>query len=135
MPWDCNDHEYRNVLGLDARGRYEYFIHKVADWQEVWGLRRQAGWVTFGHPDGGEGFPFWPHPRYAEACATGDWSDHLPESIPLDAFVERWLPGMAADGLKVAVFPVPETNNAAVLAPETLKADLEEELLKYEGEV
>lgn len=35
MSWTVNDRELAAVSGLDAPGRYEYFIHKVAAWDEV----------------------------------------------------------------------------------------------------
>lgn len=40
--------EAENVLKLDNRKKYEYFIKKVADFEEVWSLRDEDGWATLG---------------------------------------------------------------------------------------
>ena len=50
--------------------------------------------------------PVWPHERYAEAFVRGDWAKAQATMIDLEAWMTRWLPGMARDGLFVAVFPV-----------------------------
>ncbi len=45
--------------------------------------------------------PFWSDRAYARQCAGQDWSKYEPTVIPLEAFLERRLPGIAADGLLV----------------------------------
>ena len=45
--------------------------------------------------------PFWSDRAYAKQCAKEDWSHYEPTPIPLPLFLERWLPGMAADGCLV----------------------------------
>jgi hypothetical protein len=45
--------------------------------------------------------PFWSDRAYAQQCAREDWSEYEPAAIPIDQFMERWLPGMAADGTLV----------------------------------
>jgi hypothetical protein len=45
--------------------------------------------------------PFWSDRAYARQCAKEDWCDYDPTPIPLGLFLERWLPGMAADGCLV----------------------------------
>lgn len=37
--------EVENVLKLDNRKKYEYFIHKTAAFWEVWSLRDEGGWA------------------------------------------------------------------------------------------
>lgn len=51
--------EAENVLKLDNRKKYEYFIKKVADFEEVWSLRDEDGWATLGTEDK-VFFPIWP---------------------------------------------------------------------------
>ena len=83
-----------------------------------------------GDDAGKEFMPVWPHRRYAEACAQGEWSGAEPTPIDLDRWLEAWLPGMIKDGVGVAVFPIP--NGPAVpVRPERLRDDLLEELAKY----
>ncbi|MBU8978015.1 DUF2750 domain-containing protein [Lysobacter sp. MMG2] len=97
--------EVGHVLQRSNAERFEYFVHKVADWGEVWSLRTAGGWVLFGTDGGIQAAPFWPFREFAQQCAVGEWSDAYPEPIDLEAVVERWLPGLARDGRLVAVFP------------------------------
>jgi len=46
----------------------------------------------------------------------------------------RWLPGLAHDGLQVAVFPV-EVQQTVIIPPEALQRDLEAELAGLEPEL
>jgi hypothetical protein len=75
--------------------------------------------------------PIWPHERFAKACATVAWQNYEPRSIDLDAWIERWIPGMTTDGKAVAVFPTPNERGIVVL-PERLLTELSEELEQYE---
>ena len=61
--------------------------------------------------------PVWPHPAYAVACAQGAWQGHVPAAIPLDEWLEDWLPGVERDGRLVAA---------------RMRADLGRELEQYE---
>ena len=40
-----------NVINLTASERYDYFIRKVADFEEVWGLKDAEGWALMGSED------------------------------------------------------------------------------------
>ena len=126
-----NDQELHAVGNLPAGGRYDHFIKRVADWEEVWGLKSAEGWAQVEDDDGRKCIAFWPHPRYAEQLATGDWNDCTPEAISLAEFLSQWLPGMERDGMQVAVFPT-RAMKGAVVAPARLRDDLEAECERYE---
>lgn len=130
MSWKVNDREFAAVSALDGPGRYEYFIHKVADWDEIWGLAAEDGWVQVGDDQGRECMAVWPHQRYVEAFAQGEKDGSEPRSIPMSVWMEKWLPGMERDGRLVAIFPLP-TGKSVVVPPERLRMDLEDELAKY----
>jgi len=36
MSYLVNDKEYENVIKLNPGRRYEYFVKKCCDWQEIW---------------------------------------------------------------------------------------------------
>jgi len=65
------------------------------------------------------------------ACAIGDWDGNSPTPIDIHDFVESWLPNMAAEGVKIAVFPTPSLSGVFVPALE-LQASIKEELAKIE---
>jgi hypothetical protein len=131
MSWSISGKEFENVVRLAPRARYEHFVKKVADWKEVWSLWKD-GWVLMGDKDENETVPVWPHPMYAEASALGEWLGYTPRKISLDDWLQKWTPGMAKDRRMVAVFPTNEGETITV-DPFRLKADLQEELSKYES--
>ena len=87
--------------------------------------------MMVGDSDGQQCMPFWPHDAYAEALAADKWRDNGPRVIDLSEFLTKWLPGMAEDGLHVAVFPTPD-QKGVVVDPLRLKRDLERECEQYD---
>jgi hypothetical protein len=80
---------------------------------------------------GAPGFPVWPHPGYAQACATEAWTGSLPAEINVHEFIEEWLPDMTEREVFVAVFPTPSMKGVW-MKPAELQQYLAEELGKYE---
>lgn len=130
MSWDLHLEEREAVLRLPAPERYAYFVKRCGDWEQVWGLRDQRGWVTAEH-DGQALMPVWPHADYARACALDNWSDAEPEVIGLEDWLESWLPDLETRGQMIAVFPVPEGAGVAA-EPRRVRGDLEAEADLYE---
>lgn len=130
MAKEVGPKEVEHVLLLDGSRRYAYWIKQVADWQLVWGLYSD-GWALVADDEGHEAIPVWPHAAFAGACADGAWAGYAPREIELSAWMERWLPGMLADGKQVAVFPTP-ADKGVVVSPARLREDLEAELELYE---
>ncbi len=131
VAWSINEKEFQAVLALPDTRRYEYFVKRVADREEVWSLWND-GWLLAGDDQGNEIVPVWPHPTFAEACALEEWADSQPRAVEISAWLERWLPGMARDGRLVAVFPTPTVRSGVVVPPERFRDDLLEELSRYE---
>jgi hypothetical protein len=118
------------LLSSAGPARFRHFIGRAADSERVWGLRDANGWVTLTDDSGAMGFPVWPHPDYATACATDIWAGHGPAGIDVYEFIEKWLPDMAERKISVAVFPIPPMKGVW-MAPDELRACLIEELEKY----
>jgi hypothetical protein len=130
-----SDGEFRGVTALPGPERYSHFVRRVADFEEIWSLHGPSGWVMMGDNAGRKCIPVWPHERYAEVFVRDHWSDAEAKMIELDAWMERWLPGMTRDGLHVAVFPVVgEKQQGVIASPAELRRDLEEELEQYESD-
>ena len=108
--------QFEAVSALPGPARYKHFVSRVADWQYVWGLRNESGWVAAGDDIGNSGFPVWPHPDYATACASGEWGGNVPTPIEVHEFIDNWLPNMADKGVLVAVFPTPLLRGVMVTA-------------------
>lgn len=98
-----NHKEFEAVIKLPANIRYEYFIKKVVDFEEVWGLYEE-GWAMTSDDDGSMMIPFWPKREFAEYCAFEEWSNYKAQSISLDEFINEWLPGIEEDQYKPSIF-------------------------------
>ncbi len=126
---DVNMHnEIKAVIKLPALKRYSYFIKKVVDFEQVWGLYND-GWAMTEDSEGNQIIPFWPKSEYADLCIEENWKSYQPKKIDLDDFLGKWIPGMNRDGLKIAVFWY--NNDSVIVEPDRLLSDLEEELDNY----
>lgn len=110
-----------NRMSTDQR--YDYFLRKVIEQQQLWGLASAEGWLILPQ-EGEEQLPVWPHSELAAQWAVGEFADCKPKSITLDEWLTKWLPGMDEDGLLVAVCPNME-GDALVLAAEELLEDIQ----------
>lgn len=114
MAWNPHHHEIEAVLKLEGMERYNYCLKRLADTEVVWSLAQDDGWALMTDSDGHQCIPIWPHSLFAQLCATGTWQEYTPRSIPLDAWIERWLTGIAKDGRRIAVFPTTEDRGVVV---------------------
>lgn len=119
-----------NILSQTAKERYEYFIRKVSDFEQVWGLYND-GWATAGNNEGQKGISFWPEAEFAELCATDKWSNYEVKEIKLDVYLRKWLVGMHKDGIDAIIFSTPNDKGVFV-KPDKLLKDINEELEQYE---
>ncbi|MGD6795369.1 DUF2750 domain-containing protein [Metabacillus indicus] len=120
--------EITAVMKLPSNVRYEYFIKKVTDFEEVWGLFSDA-WATSKDEDGNLFIPFFPKKEFAEISAEKEWALYKARSISLDDFIEKWLAGMKKDGIIPSIFPL--GNDMAAVSIDVLLKDLEMELENY----
>ena len=131
MPYGLNPEQYKAVVSLDGEQRCAHFIGRVTDWETLWGVRNDEGWLVPDAPEGFEYFPVWPHPEYAQTITDKVFPRHLATEISLADFMTDWLPKLEVDKVKVAVFPN-ENWEFWVVEPSDLMIALENELAQYE---
>jgi hypothetical protein len=87
----------------NCQENYERFVARVKQTGEVWGLQSAAGWAQCPSNDheGRDVLVFWSDRAYAARHVVEDWSAYVPATIPLEAFLTRWLPGMEGDRVLV----------------------------------
>ncbi len=107
------------LSSLTAEQRYDDFITRAVAEKEVWSLCSDEGWAVISD-DGEEYLPVWPVAELAASWATDGYSDCQPKSIALQAWLEKWLPGMIEDGLQLAVCPDIEGEGVVISAQELL---------------
>jgi hypothetical protein len=126
------EQEIAGVLRTQATVRYSHFIGQVADWGQVWGLRSAAGgWVSVSDASEVPMFPVWPHEPYARLMAVDAWADAVPTPIDVCEWIQKWAPGLAASGHKIAVFPTPQMKGV-VADPQKVVSDLQAEIDQLE---
>jgi len=118
------------VVRLDGPARYRYFVKRVADSEEAWGLWKD-GWASMSDEEGRAVFPLWPADVYAAACAVDEWGGYLPERIPLRDLMEEVLPMLTANGARPGVFPT-ASGKGVIPGVGELTHALREELENYE---
>ena len=84
-----------------ARQRHQQFVERVVLTRVVWGLKGKDGWAsavsTGDTTRGREVLPFWSDRGSANQCAKDAWANYEATQIPLDMFIQRWLPRMAIE--------------------------------------
>lgn len=122
--------EVEAVLRLDGPKRFEHFAKRAADEEQVWGLRKD-GWALMADDDGAQVFPLWPAKEYAEPCAIEVLAGYEASEIGLESLLGELLPKLAADGVRVGVFPTP-SGQGVIVDPSVLEQALKAELENYE---
>ncbi|WP_291591792.1 DUF2750 domain-containing protein [Bacteroides sp.] len=121
------NNKINNIVNLTASERYDYFIRKVADFEEVWGLKDTEGWALMGNKEQVL-FPVWCEIEFAELCK---WDNYQPTAIPLDDFIEKLLPKLEKDDVMLAIFPIPK-GKGVICKVQGVKSDIEKECEQYE---
>src|SRR5688572_12737315 len=85
-----------------AKERHQRFVERVVLSRMVWGLKDPQVWAsaasTADLTRGREVIPFWSDRTLASQCAREAWVKYEPTQIPLEVFIQRWLPRMAIEG-------------------------------------
>jgi hypothetical protein len=113
-----------------AEENYRRFVERAARVGQVWGLKSDdEKWVVSdsNEDEDRKVMPFWSDAAYARRCAKGPWSEFKPTPIPLDKFLEKWLPGLDQRGHFVGANWDGNASGVEVY-PLSLKQKLEEAL-------
>ncbi|ASJ76188.1 DUF2750 domain-containing protein [Granulosicoccus antarcticus] len=129
--YTIDEQEYESVVALESNDRFKYFIGKVAEWQQLWGVKNDEGWLVPEAPEGFEYFPLWPHPKYAQDIADNNFQGYTATEISLDELLEYWLPLFKDDSVRVAIFP-DHNWTFWCIEPEELAEVLEAEISNHE---
>ena len=121
MSYELSDTERNAAVQLNADYRYDHFISKVAQHQQLWTLKDEKGLLLL-ESEGDVCLPLWPHARYAQDWIQGDLAGYAPQSITLAVFLERWAEGLEQDQIAVAVFPLPDAAGIVEEASELAEA-------------
>lgn len=122
-----NYSEVEEIFCLTPDRKYNYFLNKAAETEQVFGLKKNKGWVTIKDEKGNAAMPIWPAYEFSKYCQENQWKETQIESIDLYEFLEYWLQGMKRDNCRVLIFGDTGGGGISVDAVE-LKYKLEEYL-------
>ncbi|MFK7974465.1 MAG: DUF2750 domain-containing protein [Rickettsiaceae bacterium] len=124
-----NKKEIENVSALAGAKRYDYFIKRVSDTEELWGLYNN-GWALVSDRFK-KYIPLWSHSDFAKINQIGDWSGYSPKVIELASFFDEFLMEIQRDNISVCVFLTP-ADYGVCPSNAQLKQDLLNEIKLYE---
>ena len=120
-----------NIFKLSSQERFAYFVRKVTDFEEVWGLSDGSEWALLGDNCNNQLFPIWPEKDFAKICANGVWNNYIPKLISLDDFISKLSPKLDSEKINYAVFLTTE-NKGIIISPKELCEILEQEIEQEE---
>jgi hypothetical protein len=123
--------EIEEIFCLTEDKKYKYFFNKVAETEQVCGLKDKNGWITI-KDENDIRMPLWPSYEFAKYCQENQWKDTHIESIDLYEFMEYWLLGMKRDNCCALIFGDSSGGGFSVDA-EILKEELEQYLSNLLG--
>ena len=92
-------------MSLEEQEALAVFAAKIISNAEVWSLKAEQGWALCSSIEFQETevLPFFSSKEDATSLCSDDWIAYQPESIPLESFLEDWLPGMHEDHAMVGL--------------------------------
>lgn len=126
-----NQKEIENVLKLEPFKRYEYFIKKVADFEQLWTIVDEDGDYAISEVDEFSLIPFWPAEEFVSLDLQEGWEDCTPLKLTLDDLRDNIFDVINSENYLINVFPV-NGKSGFVVNLEEFSRDLNEELDKIE---
>ncbi|OWA35362.1 hypothetical protein B9G55_11995 [Saccharibacillus sp. O16] len=119
--------EFNAIINRPKNLRYEYFVKKAAATEIIWGLYDE-GWAMTTDSEGLPLLPLWPKSEFAQHSALGNWSGCSGRPLDLLAFMDKILPRLAEDGVRLSVFP--NNIDSEIADADLLLVDLQSALKK-----
>jgi hypothetical protein len=88
----------------EYEAKYDAFIAEIKQTGEVWGLcTDEDDWAVCASSayEDTDVMPFWSNQATAKAQCVGEWAVFHAQAIPLEDFINDWLPGMHEDDVLI----------------------------------
>lgn len=119
-----------NVLKMSSFERYQYFLRRIADAEELWTIVDEMGEITLSNIEGNVLMPFWSNESFIENTLLEGWAKCSPFKINLDELEETIFPIIEKNNYLINVFPKATKSGFVVNLKEFIR-DLNEELEQY----
>ncbi len=104
MRYEPHKDEYAAVPNMTDDELLEYFLYRIFETDEVWGLKEGAHIVTHQLEDQ-ETLPVWAYKCYADDAAVGEWAHLKAVADSVEFFTYQTLHRFAGQGLMVEIMP------------------------------
>tara|TARA_R110000772_G_scaffold35177_6_gene84888 strand:- start:738 stop:1124 length:387 start_codon:yes stop_codon:yes gene_type:complete len=113
-----------DIGDIDEQETLSRFAVEALAHAEVWALKGEDGWALCASIEfeDTEVLPFFSNKESAALLCSGDWEGYLPDPIPLESFLEDWLPGMHEDNALLGLNWNPDMEGAELEPAELAKA-------------
>ncbi|WP_140484765.1 DUF2750 domain-containing protein [Flavobacterium sp. GSA192] len=125
-----NDKEIENVSNLEPYNRYQYFIKKVADYEELWTIIDQSGDFALSDIDDKVLISFWSAKEYIDSNLNDGWENCSPKKLTFDDLEDEIFDLIASENYLINVFPV-NGKSGFVVNLDEFSRDLSDELGSY----
>ncbi|WP_353151448.1 DUF2750 domain-containing protein [Chryseobacterium sp.] len=123
--------EIENILKLEPFKRYEYFIKKAADFEQLWTIVDEEGDYAISEIDEFSLISFWPNEEFVALDLEQGWEGCRSLRITLDDLRDDIFDIITSENYLINVFPI-NGRSGFVVNLEEFKRDLNEELEKIE---
>lgn len=110
--------EYQAVQTMSDAELLEYFLIRIAESDEVWGLNKKSALFSR-ELNGKNTVPVWAYLKYAREAALDYWQDCVPNAMSLEYFVFQTLQQLIEQDVLVEVMPNAE-KSGCVITPHRL---------------
>lgn len=126
-----NPKEKENILKLEPFKRYQYFIKKIADFEELWTIVDENEDYAISEIDDLNFISFWTTEEFIYSNLEEGWKNCKPLKLSLDDLENELFEIIAAENYLINVFPI-NGKSGFVVSMEEFRRDLDEELDKIQ---
>ena len=123
MRYTPYEHEYQSSDSFSDTQQLEYFLTRVFETEEVWGLDDGCEWIFRTSASGENSLVVWPYKKFAEEAAVDAWSAYHVEAESLESFMEITLEMLMTEDVMVEIMAKPD-KPGCLISPHQLKSIL-----------
>lgn len=125
-----NDKEIESVSNLEPFKRYQYFIKKIADFEELWTIIDGNGDFALSDIDDKVLISFWSAEEFVNLNLNDGWENCGSRKLTLDDLEDEIFDLIASENYLINVFPV-NGKSGFVVGLDEFARDLSDELKNY----
>lgn len=123
MRYEPHEDEYAAVPKMSDDELLEYFLYRIFETDEVWGLKDGAQLMTH-QVENCQTLPLWAYQRYAEDAMVGDWEHFKAVADSVEFFAYQTLSKLGRQQFMIQIMPH-QSSIGCLISPQRLFAILE----------